>query len=122
MNTAHDTPNLAMLTAESRPKRILLQTKTHLVPGSDFDEKLFFMLDLICHYHWGRNFDCEQDRYYTHGCRFLYPNRTCYFVVDNGVATSDDDEDVEVLWYLYRGTEEPLLDNPLPPWYRDFNS
>jgi hypothetical protein len=98
----------------SGPKRILVQTKTHLVPGKDFDEKLMFMLDRICQHHWHRKYDFKQDRWSTHGCRFGYPNRTCYFLLDSGESTNDDT--VEVLWYLFTGIEEPLWESLCPLW------
>jgi hypothetical protein len=99
----------------SEPKRILVQTKTHLVPGKDFHEKLMFMLDRICQHHWRRDYDLDQDRWSTHGCRFGYHNKTCYFLLDNGVSSNDDK--VEVLQYLFSGIEEPLLESLCPGWY-----
>jgi hypothetical protein len=91
----------------SKPTRILVQTKTHLVPGKDFDDKLMFILDRICQQHWSRDYDLAQDRWSTHGCRYGVRNRTCYFVLDNGECTNDND--IEVLWYLFTGLKEPLL-------------
>lgn len=93
----------------SEPKRILVQTKTHLVPGKDFDEKLMFMLDRICQHHWRRDYDLDQDRWTTHGCRFGYPNRTCYFLLDNGECTNDNK--IEILWYEFTGLKEPLSES-----------
>lgn len=91
------------------PTRVLVQTKTHLVPGKDYDERLLFMLDLICQRHWDRDFDPDKDRWSTYGTRFGYDNRRCYFLLDHGQSLSDGD--VSVLWYQWTG--ESLWEPPL---------
>ena len=92
------------------PKRILVQTKTHLVPGDDYHARCMFMLNLICQHHWNHNFDLDQDRWNVYGAQFGYDNRSCYFLVDHGRSPTDDD--VPVLWYQWTG--ESLLE-PLSP-------
>jgi len=88
------------------PKRVLVQTKTHLVPGEDWHQRCLFMLDLICHHHLNRDFDPDQDRWSVYGARFGYDNRRCYFLVDYGRSHTDDH--VPVLWYQWTG--ESLLE------------
>ena len=85
-------------------KRILVQTRTHLVPGNDYHEKCRLMKNLICQYHWNRDFNPAHDRWYISGATFGYPNRRCYFLVDYGQST----DDVPVLWYRWNG--EVLLE------------
>lgn len=92
------------------PKRILVQTKTHLVPGDGYDQRCLFLLDLICQYHWNRDFDPDQDRWSVYGAWFSYDNRRCYFLVDHGQSLNDND--VPVLWYEWTG--ESLLKPPSP--------
>jgi hypothetical protein len=89
------------------PKRILVQTKTHLVPGGDYGERCYFILDRICQLHWNRDFVFGEDRWNSYGARFGYDNRTCYFLVDHGQSIDDD---VPVVWYQWTGKSllEPL--------------
>jgi hypothetical protein len=83
------------------PKRILVQTKTNLVPGGDYLGRCEFMLDFICQHHWNRDYDPDQDRWSVYGAQFGYDNRRCYFLVDHGQSATDDD--VPVLWYQWTG-------------------
>jgi hypothetical protein len=92
------------------PKRILVQTKTHLVPGDEYGKRCYFILDLVCQHHWNRNFVFGEDRWNSYGTEFGYDNRTCYFLVDHGQSATDDD--VPVIWYQWTG--ESLLE-PLSP-------
>jgi hypothetical protein len=94
---------------EEDPKeavRVLVQTRTHLIPGEDYYEKLNFMLDLICEHMWGRAFLNRRDRFYLYGGPFGCKNRRCYFLVDHGQAR--DDSTVPVLWYRFTGAGDPL--------------
>jgi hypothetical protein len=86
--------------------RILVQTRTHLLPGADYYEKLNFMLDLICNHVWGRRFITRRDRFHLYGPPFGRKNHRFYFVVDHGQAR--DDSTVPVLWYQFTGAEDPL--------------
>ncbi|KAJ8120981.1 hypothetical protein O1611_g10220 [Lasiodiplodia mahajangana] len=90
-----DGPHLE--TNSERPKRILVRTKTHLVPDDDYGARCYFMLNRICQHHWSRDFLFGEDRWNSYGTQFGYDNRTCYFLVDHGRSASDDD--VSVLWY-----------------------
>jgi hypothetical protein len=87
-------------------KRILVQTKTHLVQGDDFHQRCLFLLDLTCQYHWNRDFHPDQDRWSAYGAWFGYDNRRCYFLADHGQALNDDE--VPILWYEWTG--ESLLE------------
>ena len=92
------------------PKRILVETKTHLVPGDEYGTKCHSMIHLICQHHWNRNFIFGEDRWYSYGTQFGYDNRTCYFLVDHGQSATGDD--VPVVRYQWTG--ESLLE-PLSP-------
>lgn len=82
------------------PKRILVQTKTHLLRGDDYGTKCYFILDLVCQHHWNRKFVFGEDRWNSYGAQLGYYNRTCYFLVDHGESATDD---VPVLWYRWTG-------------------
>jgi hypothetical protein len=86
--------------------RVLVQTRTHLLPGADYYEKLTFMLDLICNHVWGRLFIPRRDRFHLYGPPFGCKNHRFYFVVDHGQAR--DDSIVPVLWYQFTGAGDPL--------------
>lgn len=86
--------------------RVLVQTRTHLVPGSDHYEKLLFILDLVCDHLWGRTFHPRRDRFHLYGPPLGRKNHRFYFVVDHGQAT--DDSTVPVLWYQFTGAGDPL--------------
>ncbi|KAI1500905.1 hypothetical protein F5X99DRAFT_418950 [Biscogniauxia marginata] len=92
-------------------RRILVQSKTHLVPGRDYHERCTNMRNMICQHVWGRNFDCEQDRWNTYGTDFAYEGKTCFFLVDNGHSSSHD---VPVFWYIWTGESLIAVDHPLP--------
>lgn len=97
-------PNPAIPTLdEDAPVRIVVQTKTHLVPGKDFYERQDFMLNLICQRHWNRDmqYGPHGDRWDLYGGMFGYHNRSCFFLVDHG--TADDDDAVPVLRYHWTG-------------------
>jgi hypothetical protein len=83
------------------PKRILVQTQTHLVPGDDYGARCFFILNLICQHHWNRDFVFGEDRWNQYGAQFGYDRLTCYFLVDHGQSATNDD--VPVLWYQWTG-------------------
>lgn len=96
-----------LLPAQNNPEgpvRILVQTKTHLVPGTGrvFAERCLLMKNLICQQHWNRNFDPKQDRLRTQGTNFAYEGRRCYFLVDHGRSESDD---IPVVWYKWNGKD-----------------
>lgn len=83
------------------PTRILIQTKTNLVPGVDYHDKCKRLKNAICQAVWQRDFDSTQDRWHSHGAYFGYHNRRCFFLLDHGV--SDKVEEVPVLWYRWTG-------------------
>ncbi|VUC32224.1 unnamed protein product [Clonostachys rosea] len=84
--------------------RILLQTIAHLVPGSDREEKLTFIDNLICRHFWKRDFDRDQERrFFYHDC-FGLDNVECFFLVDHhGYDHTVEEEMVPVLWYKWTG-------------------
>ncbi|KAF5008061.1 hypothetical protein FDECE_5644 [Fusarium decemcellulare] len=65
----------SQLAERTAPVRILVQTATHLVPGDLYPERLQRMQDIIYQYHWNRDFDHRQDRFYAHGAEFGHDHR-----------------------------------------------
>lgn len=89
---------------EDAPVRIVVQTKTHLVKGNGYFERIEFMQNLICQRHWKRNFQFgpqSRDRWDVYGGRFGYDNRDSFFLLDHGEAY--DDDTVPVLRYHWTG-------------------
>ncbi|PNY27018.1 Uncharacterized protein TCAP_03056 [Tolypocladium capitatum] len=105
------TPNVTE--GPKEPIRILVQTKTLLVPGHGYHKRCCFMLDVICQHVWNRNFDSRQDRWTQDGALFAYDHRRCYFLVDNGESPADSD--VPVLWYDWTGETLRAMPQVLPP-------
>ena len=89
------------------PKRKLVQTKTHLVPGEDSFENLMFMLDRICQEQWSRDYDPAIDRWNTYGARFDFDNRRCFFLPDHGYSRNDDEVPVSCYEWTGRAWLEP---------------
>ncbi|KAK6838761.1 hypothetical protein RU639_000378 [Aspergillus parasiticus] len=92
------------------PVRILVQTLTHLVPSDGvagdedpYSDRLISMLDRICKHTWNVEFEPGAFRWYTYGDEFGYNNRPCFFLVDYGNASNDDD--VPVISYEWTGEE-----------------
>ncbi|PWY87230.1 hypothetical protein BO94DRAFT_585783 [Aspergillus sclerotioniger CBS 115572] len=83
------------------PIRILVQTLTHLVRGHRNPDKRMFMLNLICRYHWNRNFSPAEHRWTTYNDFFALRDQPCFFVLDYGQAP--DDAEVRVLSYVWDG-------------------
>ncbi|POR31237.1 Uncharacterized protein TPAR_08559 [Tolypocladium paradoxum] len=96
----------------ARPLRILVQTKTNLVPGNDYAERVEFMRNLICQHHWNRDFDWHQDRWNAYGDEFGYENRSCYFLIDHCHGESPDNP--PVLWYKWTGKSLIAIQQALP--------
>ena len=91
------------------PIRVLVQTLTHLVPSDGLEmsgnnthlDKLTSILNRICRYHWNCDFDPSVFRWYTYGDEFGYSNRRCFFLLDYGSSTNDDE--VPILSYEWTG-------------------
>ncbi|RSL72946.1 hypothetical protein CEP53_000948 [Fusarium sp. AF-6] len=95
--------------------RILLQSATDLVPGSDRGEKLTFVQNIVCQHHWQRDFDRSQERWYSHGDDFGLKNRKCYFIIDHhGQDHTIEEEEVPVLWYKWTGVSLIRVNEELP--------
>ncbi|KAI5859767.1 hypothetical protein GGS23DRAFT_259632 [Durotheca rogersii] len=99
------------------PLRVVLQTKTHLVPGDEFSERCRNMKNLICRHLWDRDFDHRRDRWSSHLANFGYDNRTCYFLLDHGQCTGGEAA-VPVLWFKWTGTSFVAVQKPLPHRFR----
>lgn len=87
---------------EDEPLRILVETKTHLVPGQWFADKMDNILNLICQYHWNRDLDRKSERWNAHDNYFGYRDRTCYFVVDHFHGDPASQQPT-ILWYKWTG-------------------
>lgn len=91
-----------------RPVRILVQTKTHLVPGdksTDSWERIERMVKLICHLVWQRDFDKLRERKWLYGCEFAFDNRPCWFLIDHHGPDPEPIPDPPVVWYTWTGTD-----------------
>ncbi|KAI0405727.1 hypothetical protein F4802DRAFT_596995 [Xylaria palmicola] len=97
--------------APSQPTRIVLQTKTHLVPGSGYQERCENMRDLLCQHLWQRHFLPGPDRWHVYRAAFAYDGQPCYFLLDHGQSASND---VPVLWYKWTGKAFILVRSSLP--------
>ena len=93
----------------TQPIRILVQTKTHLVPGDEYAERVDRMRNLICQHHWNRDFDWNQDRWNVYGADFGFDDRNCYFLVDHGESPTDP----PILWYSWTGESLLVIPGPL---------
>ncbi|EGY19423.1 hypothetical protein VD0002_g3142 [Verticillium dahliae] len=82
--------------------RVLVRSKTHLVQGDSYNDKCNVLKNKICQEVWNRDFDPQQDRWFTYGALFGYDNRRCYFLVDNGPHTADE---IPVQWYEWTGSQ-----------------
>lgn len=95
--------------SKDAPVRILVQSMTQHVPkdqGTENDvysDKLISMLNRISRHHWNCAYMPLKNRFYTHGDEFGYNNRLCFFLVDHGTATNDDE--VPMLSYEWTGQE-----------------
>ncbi|KAH8685143.1 hypothetical protein BGZ61DRAFT_356160 [Ilyonectria robusta] len=95
--------------------RILLQTITHLVPGSDRPEKLAFIQNTVCQHHWKRDYDFAQERWYPYRDYFGLKNRKCFFLIDHhGHDHTIQEEKVPVLWYKWTGESLVRIYEDLP--------
>ncbi|KAK2596414.1 hypothetical protein N8I77_013305 [Diaporthe amygdali] len=98
------------------PMRVLVQTRTHLVPGDGHSKKVLSMLHRICLHQWGRNFNPYEDRSNTYGDEFGYNDRLCFFLVDHGESPtgSDDPAEVPMTVYEWDGKSLQPFPGPLP--------
>lgn len=86
--------------------RILVQTKTHLVPGAYYGDKITGMRNLICQHVLHRDFVLGHDRMEGLGLEFGYENRTCFFLIDSGMTAEHGQtptDDPQILWYRWTG-------------------
>jgi hypothetical protein len=83
------------------PVRILVQTLTHLVPGTCNVNKTDFIFNRICQLHWNCDFNPLEYRWSTYNDLFAFRNRRCFFLLDWGRSSNDDD--VPVLSYEWTG-------------------
>ncbi|KAK4106662.1 hypothetical protein N658DRAFT_461468 [Parathielavia hyrcaniae] len=95
--------NVADTSDVDRPVPILVQTKTHLVPGgkspSDIVARIDRMVNRICQHVWQRDFDKFRERWWLHGREFALDNRPCWFLIDHHGPDPDPIPDPPVVWY-----------------------
>lgn len=99
------TPQLKMTPSTNKQRvRILLQTRTHLVPGYDRQEKINFLQNKVCQLHWQRDFDYNQERYWLHHDYFGLKDIECSLLVDHhGYDHTVQEDLVPVVWYKWTG-------------------
>ncbi|KAI0399362.1 hypothetical protein F4802DRAFT_590067 [Xylaria palmicola] len=103
------------------PVRILVETSTHLVPGRLHGERVQRMRNVICQYHWRRDFDDGKDRCYVYGLGGKGPGggggggqpRVCFFMVDSG-ETASRNENPPILRYRWTGEDLVYIRRALP--------
>ncbi|EHK26893.1 uncharacterized protein TRIVIDRAFT_62694 [Trichoderma virens Gv29-8] len=116
-----ENPETPQLVSKSEGKvRVLLESVTHLVPGSDRDEKLSFVKNIVCQRHWKRDFDRSQERMYPYGDFFGLKNRNCFFLIDHhGHDHTVQEEEVPVIWYKWTGESLIHMNDTLPLWIQE---
>ena len=95
-------------TSHDRPVRVLVQTKTHLVPGDKsiiFMRRIDRMVDLICQRVWQRDYDLRRERKWMHGGEFAIDNRPVWFLIDHHGPDPVPIPDPPVVWYTWTGTD-----------------
>ncbi|KAI0469475.1 hypothetical protein F4859DRAFT_486771 [Xylaria cf. heliscus] len=120
-NTSSDSDSELVLGVPD-PVRILVETATHLVPGSFSSDKVERMRNVICQHHWRRDFDGGTDRCYVYGVGGDDPTRgraegdrgrVCFFLVDSGETTSRN-ENPPILRYRWTGKKLIYIRRALP--------
>ncbi|KAL7929146.1 hypothetical protein V8C35DRAFT_331915 [Trichoderma chlorosporum] len=112
------TPQL--MTKSERKVRILLESVTYLVPGSDRGKKLDFVRNVVCQRHWKRDFDWSQERMYPYGDFFGLKNRKCFFLIDHhGHDHTVQEEKVPVIWYKWTGESLVHINDTFPLWIQE---
>ncbi|KAK3296183.1 uncharacterized protein B0H64DRAFT_397605 [Chaetomium fimeti] len=107
----------AAATENDRPVRVLVQTRTHLVPGDKSANSMVrtdAMENLICQHVWQRDFDDYQERGWDYNCEFAWDSVECWFLVDHHGPDSTLPPDPPVLWYKWTGKEFVTVHDPLP--------
>ncbi|KAI0549772.1 hypothetical protein F4679DRAFT_250991 [Xylaria curta] len=98
------------------PVRILVETTANLVSGQLYEERVEGMRNVICQYHWGRDFDDAKDRGYVYGLggaagdlrNAREQSKVCFFLVDSG-ETMSERENPPVLRYRWTGKKLYVL-------------
>lgn len=99
---ADEIENLVAVPSNPKPPiRILVQTLTYLLPGTDNYDRTFFILKLICQRHWGCDFESPRFSWASYNDQFAFNNRRCFFLIDHG--ESDNDDEVPVFYYEWTG-------------------
>jgi hypothetical protein len=100
---------------DDQPVRVLVQTRTHLVPGdksNDFGERISTMEHKICQHVWQRDLDCRRERGWQYGCTFALHDVECWFLVDNHGPDPGPAATADPPVLTWTGTE--LSDYPRP--------
>lgn len=88
--------------------RVLVQTKTHLVPGdksTDYGERFTRMENLISQHVWQRDYDGHRERTWNYHVELAIDNVECWFLVDHHGLGPVYETAPPVLWYKWTGAE-----------------
>jgi hypothetical protein len=96
-------------TITTKPERIVVKAKARYVPGDEFEERCKLMKNLICQEILGRDFDGFQNRFYVYRGYFSFPDRSCFFLLDCGYTTTDDNVPIS----LYKWDGKSMFVKPL---------
>ncbi|EAQ89049.1 predicted protein [Chaetomium globosum CBS 148.51] len=110
-STTTTTPATPAAADLDKPVRILVQTRTDLVPGDKSTYSLArkdAMENLICQHVWQRNFDDHRERAWAYNCEFAWDSVECWFLVDHHGPDPMPPLDPPVVWYKWTGAEFPL--------------
>ncbi|KAH6641262.1 hypothetical protein F5144DRAFT_463765, partial [Chaetomium tenue] len=91
-----------------KPLRVLVQTKTHLVPGDKSTyspTRMTEMENRICRHVWQRDQQQDSERMFSYNTYLMIDNLDCWFLVDHHGFDPRPDVDPPVLWYKWTGTE-----------------
>ena len=116
---AGTSPSAEVATTESdSPVRVLVQTRTHLVPGhkyGDIGKRIDDMQNLICQHVWQRDYDEKRERAWKYRCELAVDNVQCWFLIDHhGPDPTSPPPDPPVVWYSWTGAELLVSSGWLP--------
>ena len=118
-STVSTAPAEAAATEDDKPVRVLVQTRTDLVPGDKSAgtiKRIDAMNDLICQHVWQRDFDEFRERGWDYNCEFAWDSVECWFLVDHHGPDPTPPPDPPVVWYTWTGTELSVCFVISPPF------
>lgn len=94
--------------AAPSPVRVLVQTRTHLVPGEGWQRKMAGMRNTIARHILNTDFNMDKDRMEVYNDVFAAPGYRCFFLFDHAsspVADRVADDAIPLLWYRWTGEQ-----------------